>query len=195
MQIPTLKDRLPTYRNLWNTCTVGRKAETDIAVEMIRSSKLQYQKIERITTVPAHIVGIIHYLEAGCDFRCHLFNGDPLTDRTIQVPKGQPKLGLPPFSWEESAVAALEYNSLHKWQDWTIPGTCYILEAYNGWGYYPTKIYSPYLWSFTNHYQRGKYTSDGVFDPDAISRQAGAMAIVRRMLDLNLLAMAPRWRA
>ena len=193
MKIPAYKDRASTYAKLWKTCEVDRVTEVDLAVEMIRSSKVQYEKIERITTVPAHIVGIIHYLEANCDFRCHLFNGDPLNYRTIQEPKGQPKLGSPPFTWEESATAAIEYNKLHKWQDWTVPGICYILESYNGWGYFPTKIYSPYLWSFTSHYQRGKYTSDGVFDPTAISRQAGAMSIVRRMLDLNYLAMAPMW--
>lgn len=130
MKIPAYKDRASTYAKLWKTCEVDRVTEVDLAVEMIRSSKVQYEKIERITTVPAHIVGIIHYLE---------------------------------------------------------------LESYNGWGYFPTKIYSPYLWSFTSHYQRGKYTSDGVFDPTAISRQAGAMSIVRRMLDLNYLAMAPMW--
>lgn len=193
MKIPDYKDRKITYEKLWKTLEVNRKPDIDRAIDMIRSSKIQYEKIERLTTVPAHIVGIIHYLEAGCDFRCHLFNGDPLAARTVQVPAGLPKLGFPPFTWEESATAALEYNQVSKWQDWTIPGICYRLESYNGWGYFPTKIYSPYLWSFTSNYQRGKYTSDGVFDPDAISRQAGAMAIVRRMLDLNLLAMAPLW--
>jgi lysozyme family protein len=193
MQIPAYKDRLLTYEKLWNTCKIERRVEVDLAVEQIKQFKAQYQKIERITTVPAHVVGIIHYMESSSDFRTHLFNGDPLTARTVHVPKGQPKLGLPPFTWEESAVAAIEYNQLNKWQDWTISGICYALESYNGWGYFPTKIYSPYLWSFTNHYQRGKYTSDGVFDPAAISRQAGVCAIVRRMLDLNLLAMAPLW--
>jgi hypothetical protein len=38
---------------------------------------------------------------------------------------------------------------------------------------------SPYLWSMTNHYIRGKYVSDGRFDPVAVSAQAGVASILK----------------
>jgi len=36
-------------------------------------------------------------------FKLHLHNGDPLTARTVNVPKGRPKTGQPPFAWGISA--------------------------------------------------------------------------------------------
>jgi hypothetical protein len=38
---------------------------------------------------------------------------------------------------------------------------------------------SPYLWSCTIHYERGKYVSDGKFDPQAVSLQVGCAAILK----------------
>ena len=46
--------------------------------------------------------------------------------------------------------------------------TLYELERYNGFGYRDRRpqVLSPYLWSFSNHYSRGKYVADGRFsDP------------------------------
>jgi len=42
-------------------------------------------------------------------------------------------------------------------------------------------VKSPYLWSFSNHYLKGKYVADGKWDPNAVSQQAGAMVILRRL--------------
>ena len=69
--------------------------------------------------------------------------------------------------------------------DWSLPGVLYQLEKYNGFGYRPLGIPSPYLWSFSNHYTRGKFTSDNHFDPNAVSQQVGAAAILHRMMDLD----------
>jgi hypothetical protein len=70
---------------------------------------------------------------------------------------------------------------------WSIERIAYQLEAYNGWGYRSrdTGVNTPYLWSATNQYQKGKFVRDGVFDPNAVSGQIGAMALLRRLIDIE----------
>ena len=93
--------------------------------------------------------------------------------------------GIPPFQWEESAIDALTLEGLAAVKLWSIERTAYQLEAYNGWGYRSrnTGVNTPYLWSATNNYQKGKFVRDGVFDPNAVSGQIGAMALLRRLID------------
>jgi hypothetical protein len=120
-------------------------------------------------------------MESSLNFNTHLHNGDPLTQRTTHVPVGRPAEGNPPFTWEESAVDSLKYQGLDKWADWTMPGVLYKLEEYNGWGYrlHHSDVLSPYLWSFSNNYTKGKYTADGSFSPDAVSQQCGAAVLLK----------------
>ena len=51
------------------------------------------------------------------------------------------------------------------------------LERYNGLGYRRRGRPSPYLWSYSGHYDKGKYVADGRFDPDAESKQCGGAAL------------------
>ena len=129
------------------------------------------------------MVGIIHSLEAGGDFTRHLHNGDPLTARTTHVPAGRPKTGKPPFTWEQSAIDALRGQGLAAWKDWSVPGTLFQLEGYNGFGYrdHHPDVPSPYLWSCSNHYTRGKYVADGRFSPTAVSQQVGAALLLKQL--------------
>src|SRR5207248_2062642 len=96
-----------------------------------------------------------------------------------------------PYTWEESAEDAIRQKNLHTWTDWRISASLYKLEAYNGWGYrmHHSKVLSAYLWSYTNHYTKGKYASDGVWDANMVSGQAGAAAILRVMVDSGLVAV------
>jgi lysozyme family protein len=55
----------------------------------------------------------------------------------------------------------------------------YLLEAYNGFGYRPRGVPTPYLWSFSNLYRSGKYVADGKFDRNAVSKQCGAAVMLR----------------
>jgi cell wall-associated NlpC family hydrolase len=59
----------------------------------------------------------------------------------------------------------------------------YKLEEYNGFGYRNLRpaIASPYLWSFSNHYARGKFVADGRFSPTAVSQQCGAAVLLKRL--------------
>jgi len=117
------------------------------------------------------------------NFECHLHNGDPLTGRTVRVPVGRPILGSPPFSWEDSAEDALQLRKVDQWKDWTIEGMLYQIEGYNGWGYrmHHPEVLSPYLWGFSNHYIKGKYVSDGSWDENAVSKQCGAVVLVKSL--------------
>lgn len=139
--------------------------------------------------IPWYFIACVHYLECSFSFRKHLHNGDPLTGYTVQVPAGRPKVGhAPPFTFEESAVDALKLMGFDKVRSWILPFILRKLEAYNGFGYFKYhKMNSPYLWSFSNHYTKGKYVKDGKFDKEAVSAQTGSAVILKRMEDRGLI--------
>lgn len=173
------------YTQLWAEMAIRRERlrEIDGLVGRIVRNKARYQAVERLTRVPWFVIALVHNLEASGDFGRHLHNGDPLTARTVQVPAGRPRTGNPPFTWEESAVDALDYDGLTRVTDWSIEHLAYLFEGFNGWGYrlYHPHVKSPYLWSFSNHYTRGKYVADGRWSETAVSRQCGAMVLVKRL--------------
>ena len=138
--------------------------------------------------VPWYVLGIIQMLEGGGSFSRHLHNGDPSTRRTTNVPKGRPPTGKPPFTWEQSAADAIELEHLDTWKDWSISGILYRFEAYNGFGYRRRSINipSPYLWSFSNNYTKGKYDRDGHYDPNLVSQQCGTAVLLHRMIERGL---------
>lgn len=139
--------------------------------------------------IPWYFIACVHYLECSFSFNKHLHNGDPLTGYTVQVPSGRPKVGHPPpFTFEESAVDALRFMNFDKVRNWILPFLLRKLEAYNGFGYFKyKKINSPYLWSFSGHYTKGKYVKDGKFDAEAVSQQMGAAVILKRMEERGLI--------
>lgn len=167
---------------LFASCTVipDRASNVDFYVSRLLKFKPTYLGIgAALNGIPWQFVGIVHGMEAGFDFSRHLHNGDPLTDRTVQVPKGRPAAGTPPFAWRDSAVDALMLKGLHQIANWSRARVLYELERYNGFGYRRRGLPSPYLWSFTNLYVKGKYVGDHEFDPEAVSKQCGAAAILK----------------
>ena len=86
-----------------------------------------------------------------------------------------------------SAIDALEFDGFDVWTDWSIPGTLYKLELYNGTGYRRHAIATPYLWSGSQFYSAGKFVRDGRFDPRAVSKEIGAAVLLRRMSDQALI--------
>jgi len=133
------------------------------------------------------VIGLIHGMECDFSFNQHLHNGDSLKHRTVNEPAGRPVKDEPPFTWEYSALDALTYDKFIGWTDWSIAGICYKLEGYNGWGYRGRHIRSPYLWSYSNNYTRGKFTGDGHWDPDAVSKQVGAITALWKMVTTHLV--------
>jgi lysozyme family protein len=175
------------YENLFNTCVVSPKREADVEaiVSALLPHKARYQDVSGRTGVPWFFIAVVHNMESSRSFKGHLHNGDPLTARTKQVPAGRPKTGNPPFTWEESATDALAMKGLSAQTDWSLAGTLYQLERFNGWGYrlYHPHVLSPYLWSFSGHYRNGKYIADGTWSEIAVSKQCGAAVLLRRMAE------------
>ena len=173
------------YSDLFNRCKIApnKMAEVEDVVERILQYQNRYASIAAQSSVPWYVIAVIHNMECGLDFTKHLHNGDSLKRRTVNVPAGRPKTGQPPFTFEVSALDALEYDKLTEWKDWSIGGICYTLEGFNGWGYRAHKINSPYLWSYSNLYRSGKYVADNKWSGTAVSRQCGAAVILRRMSD------------
>jgi lysozyme family protein len=192
MAAMTLTAALRTeYQALFDSCRIDpdRERIIDSLIDRIVARRTRYETVATQLALPWHVIATIHALEASLDFTRHLHNGDPLTARTLQVPAGRPREGSPPFIWEVSAIDALRLRQLDRWQDWSLAGTLYQFEGYNGFGYrkLATPVASPYLWSFSNHYTKGKFVSDGTFSPTAISQQCGAAVLVRRMAERSLI--------
>lgn len=176
------------YQLLWDTMVIKDTEAVIKAAKMILEHKEVYQEVVENTPILWEFVGVIHYRESTCDFTKHLHNGDSLKARTKNVPSGRP-LGNPPFSWQESAIDALiTLKKFDTFLNWDLPHTLARLERYNGTGYlrYHPEINSPYLWSYTNHYTKAKYASDGNFDAELVDKQIGCCPLFRYITDKTL---------
>lgn len=184
-------DKKKNYEKLFASCIIRepKYAEIDKLTAKMVANQSRYEAVGDPLNIPWFVIAIIHCMEGSLRFDTHLHNGDPLTKRTIQVPAGRPKTGTPPFTWEESANDALVYDKLNTWGNWSLSGILYRLELYNGLGYYRQGINSPYLWSYSNQYTKGKYVQDGRYDPNAISKQCGAAVLLRRLLEQHSITL------
>ncbi len=173
------------YEMLFNTCRIrpSRAAAVEKVLKKVNSYRAIYEQASATSGVPWHFIAAVHNLESSLNFKTHLHNGDSLSQRTKNVPAGRPKTGSPPFAWDFSAADALAIKGLDSNTDWSLAGTLYQLERYNGWGYrnYHPHVLSPYVWSFSEHYTSGKYVEDGLWSETAVSEQCGAAVLLRRM--------------
>lgn len=181
------------YEDSWQGCEFDESYVGDLrqAVDRLLLHKRRYQKVSGITGVPWYVIAVIHSMESDCDFGTHLHNGDPLSRRTFHEPKGRPASGTPPFSWEDSAVDSLEFDRALGIKFWNLETLFWFLEGFNGWGYREGEgrnttppCRSPYIYSGTTYYKSGKYTADGFFDKNAVSKQIGCLALLKE-LDLR----------
>lgn len=184
-------DKKENYEKLFASCIIkeDKYFEIDGIVSKMISNKTKYQSVGDSLNIPWYVIAIIHCLEGSLIFDAHLDSGDSFKKHTVQVPAGRPKTENPPFTWEGNAKDALVYDKLNLWNDWSIAGVLYKLELFNGLGYYKQGINSPYLWSYSNHYTKGKYVQDGRYDPNAISKQCGAATLLRRLSEQHLIAL------
>jgi lysozyme family protein len=179
------------YAHLFDTCLIRPSHLQAVARQTKRvvDNRAIYEQTSGQSNVPWWFIGAIHSLESSLNFERHPHNGDPLTARTVRVPKGRPDAGDPPFTFAQSAADWLTLKKLDRWPDWSIPAALYKMELNNGLGYrkHHPDVLSPYLWSFTNHYTKGKYVADGRFDPNAVSKQVGGAAILRLLVSEGLV--------
>lgn len=158
----------------------------------LKQHRERYEAVGEPLGIPWYFIGCIHALEGGFDFNTHMFNGDPLTARTVRVPEGQPE--APPanrerYTWEESATAAMRFKGFDRDTDWSLPRLLYRWERYNGFGYRRQGVPTPYLWSFSTLYDKGRFVADHEFDPNARSKQAGAATMVKGLVEQGVVTL------
>ncbi len=163
-----------------------RVKAVQLTVDRIVSNQNRYKAVGSVTGVPWYALAGIHNMESSGSFHHHLHEGSSLKWRTRYVPKGRPKTGTPPFTWEYSAIDAMNYDSMGE-KNWAKLGAALTaLEGYNGFGmrrYHPN-VPTPYLWSFCGPgtiFLPGKYIADGVYSSTARSEQIGIAALWKEM--------------
>jgi lysozyme family protein len=173
------------YQAWFDACKVraGQQGAVDYYLKRLRQGQPSYEQVgQELNGIPWYFIGVIHGMECGFNFNGHLHNGDPLNARTVHVPAGRPQTGAPPFTWRQSARDALTMKGFQQVTDWSVPHILYFLERYNGMGYRMRRVATPYLWSFSNLYSKGKFVQDGHFDPTAVSKQCGAALMLKTVL-------------
>lgn len=179
------------YADLWQRMELRpeRVAAVNQIANRLIGSKARYQNVSQVTGVPWFVIAAIHNRESDANFNTYLGNGQPLNRVTTLVPAGRG-----PFpNWEAGAIDALGVDRLDQMSDWSVEHTCFAIEKFNGFGYrsqHPP-VNSPYLWSFSNVYQSGKYVADGHFNPNAVDPQCGTMPIIKQIMALDASATFP----
>ena len=102
--------------------------------------------------------------------------------------KGTPLALEPPFTWQESARDAVAFYALNLVNDWTVPRVLYELERFNGFGYRKNRVPTPYLWSCTSHYIKGRWENKG-FNPEGVFSRCGAAALLKVLIERKLVAL------
>ena len=190
---PSFESLKAGYRELFESSTVrdAHRATVDWYLSKLSDSPLQarWYEVAQEACCPWYFVAITHAMEGSFNFQSHLHNGDPLRERTVNVPQGRPKTWNPPSSWEASAFDALSFDGFVDVSDWTLERMLYRWESYNGFRSRQNGINTPYLWSFSNHYSRGKYIADNVWDPNAVSKQCGAAVMLKVLVERKLAVL------
>ena len=170
-------------RRRWDAAKLTRGPEFIPVAKRLVAAKQRYLTVSAKTGIPWPFIAVTHERESSQRWDRSLAQGDPWNQVSTHVPRGRG-----PFrSWEEAAYDALvncpPYASRNK--DWSIGGLLTLLEQYNGLGYLNHGLPSPYIWSGTDQYSRGKYIADGVFDPNAVDKQLGCAGLIMAMMQLD----------
>lgn len=176
MNIRSFEARQPIYKELYKTIrpTDAAYEQWPWCLKKITFNQKVYEEVGLKTGVPWFFVAILHGKEASFDLKKCVHNGDDWTKPTVHVPKGRG-----PFSsWSESTIDALLYDGLLIYKNWSVERMLWCAEKFNGWGYVSKGINSPYLWSSSNHYSKGLYVSDGIYDEDAKQTDIGAATMM-----------------
>jgi lysozyme family protein len=180
---PTFEQLKTEYEQLWTSCQIRPEFAERVAWHRTKllQNRPRYEQVSAATGAPWWFIGIVHALEASFSFQGHLHNGDPLSARTVNVPANRPPRWNPPNDWLSSAIDAITFEGFAGQSDWTVARALYRFEGYNGFSYRTKGINSPYLWSFSTHYAKGKFVRDHVYDPNAVSAQCGAAVMLKAL--------------
>lgn len=169
---------------LYKNCEIRKehkKESMKAALELLRA-KDRYLVVASATGVPWFVIACLHKMEASQSWKSCLHNGDPIIgtgEKTTHVPRGRG-----PFdTWEEAAIDAINLEWHPK--SWTLGEILEFCERYNGRGYRKFGINTPYVYGYTTVYKRGLFVEDGNFDPDAIQKRPGVVAIMKCLEELG----------
>lgn len=162
----------------------SRVSEAKQMANTIMKHRDQYDAVAAQTNVPFYVTGVLHMREASFNFNTYLGNGDPLSRKSVHVPKGRG-----PFkNWFDGAIDAFHldhFDKLPAGGHWDIVTALIKCEFYNGGGYNSKGVRSPYVWAGTNMQQRGKYVADGHYDPNAWDSQPGCAEVLLALKAFN----------
>lgn len=171
-----LEDCQEQYEQLFRDCQIveaGKQQEVDHASVALQATQARYAALAKRAGVPWYLVAVVHQREGSGNFSQSVRDGQ-------RLPAG--------LSWEDDALAVMQ-ERCGGWNNWSLPGLLYRLEAYNGFGYRQYQVNSPYLWSFATCYTKGKFAADGRFDPDQVDKQPGTAVILHRMAAQGLITI------
>jgi lysozyme family protein len=180
----------------WDTMVVhpNRIPELDKTAARLFSSKDRYVEVEsRLTALgyycPWWFTAITSEREYGGPphWDRQLSQGDPLSRVSWNVPAGRgPFHG--PDAWLRGCLDALIDCAPHTARDnhdWTPGGVATAFGDFNGEGYAMRGLPSPYEWSGSDQYVKGKFTRDHYFDPNVVDVQEGCMPLLSRLMKLD----------
>jgi lysozyme family protein len=156
----------PDYEKMLDTVEIRDewKGRVTQAANRLISNSDRYLTVQTATGVDWELIAAIHEREAGGSFNLDLREGGRIRAAT----------------WEADAInALLEQGVVQLFADNPKDNVkeefaVWIAERWNGFGYrWNGYGPSPYLWSGTNHYTIGKYSSDGHYDPSLVDKQIG----------------------
>lgn len=189
----TLTAKMREQLKVWNQTAVVRdsyKARVDAAARKIVGKRARYEAVARAAggSIPWGFIGALHYRESSNSFAGVLHNGEKIIGtgrKTRLVPAGRG-----PFAtWEDAAVDALRLKKLHLWSDWSWEGMAFKAMEFNGMGYWQMGLPSPYLYSGTTVYARGKFYADHKYSPNIVDAQLGVIPIMQRVRELTEIRM------
>lgn len=147
-------------------------------------NKARYEQVAETAGVPAKLIASLHWRESTGDFGTYLHQGDPLGKKAVNEPAD-----IPIFKeWEPAAEHALGLKNgirdAYKIDQNTTDEaalTSYA-ERYNGLGYFNYRaMATPYVYSGSDQYKKGKYVGDGNWDANHKDQQLGVLPMMRRI--------------
>lgn len=149
--------------DLYEICDDWKGRVVQEADALIKNSN-RYLVVQQATGVDWELIASLHNLESGGDFAKTIRDGGAIRAAT----------------WEADTINALkEQGVTDAFKNNPVDSqkeefACWIAEKWNGFAYRKYNYGpTPYLWSGTNFYVKGKYVADGKYDPNAVSKQVG----------------------
>jgi lysozyme family protein len=148
-------------------------------------NKDRYLAVANEVGLPPELIAALHWRESTGDFSTYMHQGDPLGRPPVNHPTEIPTF----YKWEDSAIHAFGQkawlrDSLHLDKGSTeMTAMATYAEYYNGLGYYQRRTPSPYVFSGTDQYNRGKYVSDGKYNRLTRDGQLGVVTMIQAIRD------------